>query len=134
MATRYVFDTSALLTLHHNEPGVEEVEEILRDSSADRYLSFISVTELFYITWQRKGKEEAYQAIVRLKMLPLQRVDPQEELLLQAGEFKAMHSLSLADSLIAATALQMKATLVHKDPEFEQLKDRLSLQALPYKG
>lgn len=131
---RYVFDTSALLTLHHNEPGAAEVEAILRDHSMDRYLSFISVTELFYITWQRTGKEAAYQAIVQLKMLPLQRVDPQEELLLQAGEFKAMHSLSLADSLIAATAWQMKATLVHKDPEFEQLQDRLSLKALPYKG
>lgn len=131
---RYVFDTSALFALRHNEPGAAEVEAILKDRSAERYLSFISITEFFYITWQRKGKEEAYQAIIQLKMLPLQRVDPQEELLLQAGEFKALHSLSLADSLIAATALQMKATLVHKDPEFEQLRDRLSLQALPYKG
>jgi len=130
----YLLDTSALLTLHYNEQGADQVEAILRDTKANRYLSFISVTELFYITWQRKGKEEAYQSIVQLKMLPLQRVDPQEELLLQAGEFKALHSLSLADSLIAATALQMKATLVHKDPEFEQLKDRLSLQALPYKN
>ncbi len=134
MKTRYVLDTSALLTLHHDEPGADEVEKVLYDTSADRYLSFISITELFYIIWQRSGKEAAYQSIVQLKMLPLHRVDPQEELLLQAGEFKAMHSLSLADSLIAATALHMDATLVHKDPEFEQLKDHLSLQALPYKG
>ena len=45
----------------------------------------------------------------------------------------ALLAVSVADSWIIATALENGAPLVHKDPEFEQVKDRLSLFPLPYK-
>jgi predicted nucleic acid-binding protein len=36
-------------------------------------------------------------------------------------------------SWIAATAKSYGATLVHKDPEFDQLKEEIKLLHLPYK-
>jgi len=46
---------------------------------------------------------------------------------------KAAYRLSFADAWIAATAIFYDATLVHKDPEFEQLEDKLKALKLPYK-
>lgn len=42
---------------------------------------------------------------------------------LACEQFKARHSLSLADALIAAAAQQVGATLLHKDPEFRAIAD-----------
>ncbi len=39
----------------------------------------------------------------------------------------------MADSFIIATAMANNATLVHKDPEFEQVEDKVELLTLPYK-
>jgi predicted nucleic acid-binding protein len=41
--------------------------------------------------------------------------------------------LSVADAWIAATALSLGAILVHKDPEYEPLKNKIRQQILPYK-
>jgi|GEM_PF-225997 len=37
------------------------------------------------------------------------------------------------DSWIIATAMTLNSILVHKDPEFEQMKTAVKLKALPYK-
>ncbi len=60
------------------------------------------------------------------------RVHESAELLERAASVKATHPLSLADAWIAATALGLDATLVHKDPEFEKLPGLLE-ERLPYK-
>lgn len=133
----YCLDTSALLTLHYSENGFPIVKDILRKcqtQQAQAFISLISVMEIFYIVWQRSGKDEAIQTSLLLKMLPLQKIELDEELLLQAGEFKATRSLSLADAIIGATALRQKAVLVHKDPEFEELSEQIELMSLPYKS
>ena len=41
---------------------------------------------------------------------------------------------SEADAFVAATARETNATLLHKDPEFESLRGRIKLKALPYKA
>lgn len=134
--TNYVLDSSALLTLRNNEAGADQVEQILREGQKKRatlFVSFVSFTEIFYIVWRHQGPDEAYKVIVQLKTLPIQRIDPDEKLLLLAGELKALYPISLADSFIAATAIQKQAKLLHKDPEFQTLDDRMEFIALPYK-
>ena len=42
--------------------------------------------------------------------------------------------MSVADAWIAALAQEKGATLVHKDPEFEQIEDALEVLKRPYKG
>lgn len=133
---RYLLDTSALLTLKHEELGADEVEYILRQASYGKvevWVSFITFMELFYIVWQKQGQEEAYRIFLETKALPIKKIDTNESLGLIAGELKAKFSISVADSWIAASSVQIQAILVHKDPEFESLKDILELQALPYK-
>jgi predicted nucleic acid-binding protein len=52
---------------------------------------------------------------------------------LSANKLKVKYRISVADAWIAALAKERNATLVHKDPEFEQIEDRLKILHLPYK-
>lgn len=132
----YVLDTSALLTLHQDEPGADEVETILAKNGKEHtvWVSFISLMEFFYIIQQESEVEKARLSYGGLKQLPLMVMDSDEELGLIAAGIKATYQVSLADAWIAATTERLNAKLIHKDPEFETLKSLIRLQNLPYKN
>jgi len=128
----YVFDTSALLTLWNDEEGADLLESLLREG-IDVYVSFMSYMESRYRIWKNAGKEESDEFSKYVELLPLTRMDMTDSIFEKAVELKATKSLSVCDSWIIATALALDATLVHKDPEFEQVKTLVKLKALPYK-
>ncbi|HEY1645212.1 MAG TPA: type II toxin-antitoxin system VapC family toxin [Candidatus Saccharimonadales bacterium] len=131
----FVLDTSALLTLHDDEPGAAEVEALLAEVGSQQkvWICFVSLMEFSYIVQQKVGVEKARRSYAQLKQLPLMVVESGETLGLMAANIKAMHQVSLADAWIAATAQQLNATLMHKDPEFEELSQVVKLHSLPYK-
>jgi len=132
----YLLDTSALLAFWNDEEGADTVEKILRQGTEGKaavYLSFMSLMEIRYRLLKSRGigpADEVYQAV---RMLPCRRIDVDEELILLASDIKGSNSLSVADSFILATAIQKNCTLLHKDPEFEQVRDKVTLLTLPYK-
>ena len=128
----YVFDTSALLTLWNDEDGADAVEDLLR-SGANVRVSFMTCMEGRYRLWKNAGKAESDAFAKSLDLLPLTRIDVTETIFEKSIEIKASHNLSVCDSWIAATAVAEEAVLVHKDPEFEQVKAIVKLKALPYK-
>lgn len=134
---RYVLDTSALLALREDEAGADEVERILREAEkgeCEVYLSFMTLMELCYRLWQDKGEQSAKEILAETRALPVQEIREENDLLIKASRVKASFSLSVADSWIIATAWQKKAKLVHRDPEFEQIKEIVELLPLPYKN
>ena len=132
-AERYVLDTSALLTLMEDEDGAQRVEEVLR--SAVALLPCIVLMEVYYIVRQERGEAEATRRYALARELPLTVIwELDEPTILLAGRLKADHRLSLADAVIAATAVRQQATLLHKDPEFEAVTAELRQEALPYKA
>ncbi len=128
----YVLDTSAILTLWNDEDGAEVVEQILRQK-AKIYVSFMSVMEGRYRLWKNIGKGESDEFSEYLSLLPVERINLTDLIFEKAIEIKAKKNLSLADSWIAATAIATNSILVHKDPEFEGIKDMVKLKMLPYK-
>jgi len=129
---RFLLDTSALLTLIEDEAGAERVEQVLMQ--AEVWLPWLVLLEATYITRQEQGEAEAEQRYALMKQLPvtiLWQMD--ESTLLTAARLKADYRLSLADAVMAAFAIQLDATLLHKDPEFEAIAAQVSLEALPYK-
>ena len=77
--------------------------------------------EVLNRVWKDEGETRGRLAYEQMQSLPIQWVDQTEPLLLEASRIKASHSLSVADAWIAAAALISRATLVHKDPEFEAI-------------
>ena len=132
---RYLLDTSALLTFSGDEPGADAVGLLLakgRRGAVQLYLSFLSVMEAGYKAYQARGEDGLAVLLASVQQLPVTRVDVSDELIALAARMKGMYRLSLADAWILATAKQLDAILVHKDPEFEQAAAEVRLQALPY--
>jgi len=128
----FLLDTSALMAFIEQEEGADRVREVLLKNQI--ILSWLSILEVVYISQRELGEEEALTRYALLKRLDAKIIwDADEALLLNAARIKATHSLSLADAVIAATASQNKAILLHKDPEFEPLNDVLEMEMLPYK-
>ena len=131
----FVLDTSAILALWNEEDGANTVEKILRERPGHRkiYVSFMTFMECRYRLWKDEGRNAADEILRALSLLPVIRVDVDDSLLLTASELKAQHNISVADSWIIATAIVFNAMLVHKDPEFDALSDRVAMKRLPYK-
>ena len=89
--------------------------------------------ELFYVKHQEDGELQARRIYDRMTALPIRIVESDASLRVLAGRIKATHQLSLADAWIAATAERLGAVLVHKDPEFDALSDRIAMLRLPTK-
>jgi predicted nucleic acid-binding protein len=134
---RYVLDSSAWLTLIEDEAGAGRVQELLEKAKNGEIVvlvSFMSFMEVYYITVQERGQEEAQKRLDLMTALPVLRVESTETLSVLAGRLKADHRLSVADAWIAALAQEQGATLVHKDPEFEQVEGMIPVLKLPYKS
>ena len=133
---KYLLDSSAFFALFEDEDGAETVQELLEKAQKGDIIifsSFVSYTEVFYVTCQEEGEEEGQRRVNLMNRLTIKRVDSSEELGLIAGKLKATHRISFADAWVVATAIMLSAILVHKDPEFEALEDELEIIKLPYK-
>jgi predicted nucleic acid-binding protein len=131
-----VLDTSAWLTLIEDEPGADMVQELLEKAKTGEVIiltSFMSFMEVYYISMQEGDEKEAQARLDLMAALPVTRMESTEGLAVMAGELKAKHHFSVADAWIAALAKEQNATLIHKDPDFEQVEGAIRLLALPYK-
>ena len=115
-----------------DEEGAARVEEILQHGEA--MLPWLALLEVTYVTRQELGPVESDKRFSYLKRLPAEILWSNDDVsVLTAARLKAMHRISLADSIIAAYAVVNEATLLHKDPEFEPLRGQVAMEALPYK-
>jgi predicted nucleic acid-binding protein len=131
---RYLLDTSALLTLRDDEPGAQRVADVLKLASRGKakcYGCFLSLMEVLYRVWKDENKQAGQLAYQQCLALPIEWQQSSESLLVKAAQFKALHSLSLADAWIAACAAETGAILLHKDPEFKALS--VAQELLPFK-
>ena len=133
--TRYVLDTSALLTLFQDEAGAQTVEEILEacgDGRSKAYLPFMSLMEFDYLVLRSRGRSAVDGAIRIIQAWPVEKIESYPEWGRKAAWIKSGGSLSIADAWNAALALILDAELIHKDPEYDQVRD-LRHRRLPYK-
>lgn len=133
---RYVLDTSALMALAEDEAGADIVFEVLqkaKHNDVEAYVSFMTVTEACYKIQQHRDESAGYKMFNYLRHLPIKRIDVDDMLILSAASLKAVYALSMADAWILATAKNLNGYLIHKDPEFAQVKDIIQQIILPYK-
>ena|SRR5688572_12194383 len=117
----FVLDTSALLALRGDEAGANRIETLLsraRDNKCRLLISFMSRMEVLYLIWREEGEQPAREALRLIDSFRVEWVSCEPRILEIASRLKGKGGLSIADSWIAATAVDRDATLVHKDPEF----------------
>jgi predicted nucleic acid-binding protein len=122
----FVLDTSALLALRSDESGADRVEALLSRAKKNQcrlFASFMSRMEVLYTVWRGEGEDAARHALRLMDSFAVGWISCEPNILEIASRIKAHGGLSVADSWIGATAIAYGATLVHKDPEFEPLKE-----------
>ena len=130
----YVLDTSAILTFFKEEPGIDILDKLFSDPDNRFIISFLTLYEIYYTTLRTHTRSAADRLLRATLQLGFE-VDYGNNLheLISAGMFKGTFAISAVDAWIAALALRERATLVHKDPEFEALKDHIDQITLQYK-
>ena len=131
-----ILATSAWLTLIEDEAGAERIEKLLEKARAGEIVglvSFMSFMEVYSSTMQAHERSEAQARGDCMAAVPGLRVDAPAALGLLAGALQATHRMAVAEAWMAALAQERHATLVHKDPEFEQVEATIKVLKLPYK-
>lgn len=132
----FILDTSALLAYIEDEDGAEYADDLLIKAERNEitiYISFISLTEVMYISLQEKDEGTALARVDLIKSLSCTIEESSENLNFVAARLKAKNRISLADAYIAALCQDRNGILVHKDPEFEKLSPAINQHKLPYK-
>ena len=134
--TRYVLDACALLALLQNETGNEKVISVFNEAAdegtATITMNTINLLEVYYKVYKARGKEQAERMITELKKLPVTiNQEISDELFAQAGRFKVMYTVSLADSIALAQASLLNAQLLTADHhEFDAVEKSESVRFL----
>ena len=121
---KVVFDSYALIALFRQEPGYELVRDLLvkmANDESEGYINAINLGEVYYMISHKSNTKNADAAITAIKQMPIQIIEPDLKMCLDAAAIKAKHSLSYADAFAAALTISRKAVLVTGDEEFESL-------------
>ena len=135
MAT-LVLDSHALMVLFNDEPGADEVEQILLKAEGGTpklLMSVVSWGEIYYSIMRGASQEiadsKAHEiAGMRIELVSVDADDL--ELVRQAAAFKATKKMSYADCFAAALAMLRKAALVTGDPEFKTVEGDVKIRWL----
>src|SRR3954462_10787660 len=112
---KIVFDSYALIAFFRQEPGYELIRELLVKIAADEiegYITTINIGEVYYMICRKSNQKNAEIALDALLKFPLQIIEADLKLSLEAARLKAKYTLSYADAFAAALTIQKKATLI----------------------
>jgi predicted nucleic acid-binding protein len=125
----YVLDTTAVMAVILEEPGAEQVRNVVYGSERVT-LPFLVLTEVEY-KLLRIRHEVVDEGLATLDSWPVHVAESYFTWRRKAAQVKAAGRISFADAWVAALALLQDAELVHKDPEFDAIGDLKHLR-LPY--
>jgi ribonuclease VapC len=120
-----VFDSYAVLALFFQEPGAERVKELLNEAAAAGrpiLITTVNWAEVLYRVAREQGDPGVADAKRFEATMPVDVVTADLALAELAAEYKAAHTISLADAFAAALAKQKKAELITGDPAFKQVE------------
>lgn len=130
----YVLDAFALLALFRDEPAAAVVAELIDRARGGRVrllMTVINLGEVVYRAIRERDVEAAAEVLARAHELPVELVDVDESLAMDAAYLKGKHPVSFADCIAAALARRAGATLVTGDPDFRQVEDMVAIEWLP---
>ena len=122
----YVFDSYALIAFFRKEKSWELIQGLLVKMSNDEitgWITTVNVGEIYYMISRKSSVKQADLAIEALLNFPLNIIEADLKLALQAAKLKAAFRLSYADAFAAALTISKKAVLLTGDQEFLNLKD-----------
>lgn len=125
-----VLDSYALIAYLNKESGYNKVVELFEQCvEKDVYalMCVVNIGEVYYHALRVGGEKKGKLFLEILKALPIEIVEANINLTLQAAEYKAYNKISYADAFAAALAKIKKASLVTGDKEFKVLEKEIKI-------
>lgn len=128
-----VLDSFALIAYFRDEPGAEDVENLLIAAGQldlPLHMTDVNYAEVRYSIAKKHGASSWAAASKVLQGLPIDFHSTSRALADSAADFKTRFKMSLADAFAAALAKEMTAELVTGDNEFKALEKELRIRWL----
>lgn len=126
----YVFDSYSLLSYLEKEKNWDIVSDIIKKAligESKIFLSVINWGEVYYIAFREGGIKKAELYCHTISEYPINIIDADKELTIEAVKLKASYKISYADAFAASLSKQKKAVLLTGDKEFQQLKNKIKI-------
>jgi predicted nucleic acid-binding protein len=91
-------------------------------SKRPRYVSVMTIHELYKLTLEKEGRDVA-KLRIRLVAKDFEVIPMDQELAVLSAEIRSKHRIPMADSVIAATAKLYRLECVSDDPHFAQIRE-----------
>ena len=127
----YLFDSFALLKLFQKEKGYKKtlsLLEYIEKKKLVKYLNAINLGEIIYTTKRTFGDQKKLEALANVERLKFTILPVTNVLIFEAAEYKSEYSISYADCLVVASALQHHSIVVTGDPEFKKVEHLLEIE------
>jgi predicted nucleic acid-binding protein len=120
---RAVFDTRFFVEGYYS-PNTSQTKRLVAKvkSVKERYISSVVLHEVYRLTLQKDGRETAKLRTALLEQ-DYEVIDVNGEIAKTSAELRSKYDMSMADSIIAATAFALKATCVSDDPHFKAVAE-----------
>ena len=120
--TRTTYDTRFFVEHYYSgDTSVTQstTREIRRER--DKAISSIVVHEVYRLTFQKEGRQVA-QLRVGLVGKDFEVMPVDEEVAVTSAEIRQEYAVPMADSIIAATAVNLRAVCVTDDPHIQRIR------------
>jgi len=121
--SKVIFDTRFFIEHYYSDDQrvLRKTKDEIRRNRG-RFISSIVVHEIYWLTLGCEGHETA---VLRADLLEkdFKVVNVDAEIARVSAELRHKYKLRLADSIIAATALVLKATCLSDDPHLETIRE-----------
>jgi len=119
--SRAVFDTRFFMEGYYSPDKVKS-KKLIEKTTKERFISSIVLHEIYKLTLKKEGRETAKLRTTLLEQ-DYKVVDVNANLAKSSAELRLKYDMSMADSIIAATALFLKAPCISDDPHFKAVKE-----------
>ena len=122
----YTLDTNAIIYYLNGDRAVMQALEEIIDQGAPRYVSTITVLELF----SRRGLTETEKDDIERLLATTFVISLDIDLAREAGDLRSRYGLKTPDSAIAITALRTRSTLLTRNVRDFRRIPTLNIQLL----
>jgi len=112
---RFVLDSYALLAYFQDEEGADKVQTVLEmgsEGKAHLFLCVVNLGEVLYVVERERGVSRAHEILARIEEMPIEIVDVDRKMTLEAAHLKARYPIAYADCFALALARIQGASLV----------------------
>jgi predicted nucleic acid-binding protein len=120
---RVICDTRFFIEHYYsqNQTTLQKTTNTLRNTK-QKYISTIIIHEIYTLTLRKEGRETAKTRTALLEK-DFKTINVTPEIAKSSAELRHKYKIPMADSIIAATAQTLKATIITDDPHLKNIKE-----------